>query len=206
MWRWLASVEEYETPVLHQLEDGTGYLCWHHNEGSSSSQLECWCCWRHGGDYQIHGSFMFVPSGCPPHRCPRQHLFEPRLVTYVLYMARTRSLHSHGTFWQRLVISLDPVCEQGQHHQQYWHQRLEQIPISVPQPPSIPSSRICWFGALCHLTPTMEARHDLVFEEDIHITVSGLTRYVHHLQEMHISLQVADFGNGLCRFLSWLIC
>ena len=113
MWRWLASVEEDETPVLHRLEDGTGYLCWHHNEGSSSSLLECWCCWRHGGDYQIHGSFVFVPSGCPPHRCPRQHILETRLATYVLYMARTRSVHSHGTFWQRLAISLDPVYEQG---------------------------------------------------------------------------------------------
>ena len=80
--RWLASVEEDETPVLHQLEDGTGYLCWHHNEGSSSSQLECWCCWRHdGGDYQIHGSFVFVPLGCPPYICPRQHIFEPRVAT-----------------------------------------------------------------------------------------------------------------------------
>ena len=36
-------------------------MCWHHNEGSSSSQHECWCCWRHRGDYQIHGSFVFVP-------------------------------------------------------------------------------------------------------------------------------------------------
>ena len=82
MWRLLSSVEEDETPVLHRLEDGTGYLCWHRNEGSSSSQLECWCCWRHdGGDYQIHGSFVFVPLGCPPYRCPRQHLFEPRVAT-----------------------------------------------------------------------------------------------------------------------------
>ena len=38
----------------------------------------------------------------------------------------------------------------------------------------------------------MEARHDLMFEEDIHITVSGLTRYVHHLEEMHISLQILE--------------
>ena len=81
MWRWLASVEEDETPVLHRLEGGTGYICWHHNEGSSSSQQECWCCWRHGGDYQIHGSFVFVPLGCPPYRCPRQQLFEPRFAT-----------------------------------------------------------------------------------------------------------------------------
>ena len=46
----------------------------------------------------------------------------------------------------------------------------------------------------------MEARHDLMFEEDIHITVSGLTRYVHHLEEMHISLQVADFGSDFVGF------
>ena len=41
-----------------------------------------------------------------------------------------------------------------------------------------------------------------VFEEGIHITVSGLTRYVYPREEMHIILQVADFGSGLCRFLS----
>ena len=76
-------------------------------------------------------------------------------------MARTRAVHSHGKFWQRLVISLDPVCEQGERHQHSWHQRLEHIPISVPQTPNIPSSRICWFGALCHLTPTTEAKHDV---------------------------------------------
>ena len=50
MWRRLASVEDDETPVLHRLEDGIGYLCWHHNKGSYSSQLECWFCWRHGSD------------------------------------------------------------------------------------------------------------------------------------------------------------
>ena len=76
-------------------------------------------------------------------------------------MARTRAVHSHGKFWQKLVISLDPLCEQGERHQHSWHQPLEHIPISVPQTPSIPSSRICWFGALCHLTPTTEAKHDV---------------------------------------------
>ena len=45
-----------------------------------------------------YGSFVFVPLGCPPYRCLRQHLFEPRLATYVLYMARTRDVHSHGKF------------------------------------------------------------------------------------------------------------
>ena len=42
------------------------------------------------------------------------------------------------------------------------------------------------------------------FEGGIHITVSGLTRYVHPGEEMHVILQVAYFGSGLCRFLSWL--
>ena len=75
MWRWLASVEEDETPILHRLDYGAGYLCWHHNEGSSSSQQECWFCWRHGGDYQINCSVMFVPFSCLPYMYPRQHLF-----------------------------------------------------------------------------------------------------------------------------------
>ena len=41
-----------------------------------------------------------------------------------------------------------------------------------------------------------------VFEEGIHITVSGLTRYVHPSEEIHIILQVSDFGGGLYLFLS----
>ena len=143
---------------------------------------------------------------CPPHRCPRQHLFEPRLATYVLYMARTRSVHSHGTFWQRLVISLDQVFEQCS--------TINNLDINVWSKfrfryHSLQAFHQVGFAGLVHYAICRQRRGPsmiFVFEEGIHIIVSGLTRYVHPWEEMHIILQVAYFGSWLCRFLSWLRC
>ena len=51
------------------------------------SHTECWCSWRPGDDYHIHGSVVLVPLGHPPCRHPRQRLHS--LVACALYRERT---------------------------------------------------------------------------------------------------------------------
>ena len=90
--------DETARGLKHWLEVGTGSLCLNHNEGSYSSYQECYCCWQPGNGYQLHGSVVFVPLGCPPYIHPKQHPNDQRLVACILNRTRTAVVNSPGMY------------------------------------------------------------------------------------------------------------